>query len=176
MVKGNFVLVYELLDEVLDHGYPQVRYRTGGGTGRHTRPACWRVLALEGARRMPHGAPGRACALTSACFHTPLHATPPASPPRIHLSLWQVTDPAVLKSLIFQKGWVTPSTKKKREAEAANATLQVRGRGSVECSAAGSGGPEGWREAAARERACGNPCGCWRRSGVLCCRQAGPPP
>ncbi|KAL4457302.1 hypothetical protein ABPG75_012167 [Micractinium tetrahymenae] len=61
VVKGNFVLIYELLDEVLDHGYPQV------------------------------------------------------------------TDPAVMKSLIFQKGWVTPATKKKREAEAANATLQVTG-------------------------------------------------
>ena len=24
VVKGNFVLLYELLDEVLDHGYPQV--------------------------------------------------------------------------------------------------------------------------------------------------------
>lgn len=24
VVKGNFVLIYELLDEVLDHGYPQV--------------------------------------------------------------------------------------------------------------------------------------------------------
>lgn len=61
VVKGNFVLIYELLDEVLDHGYPQV------------------------------------------------------------------TDPAVMKSFIFQKGWVTPATKKKREAEAANATLQVTG-------------------------------------------------
>ncbi|PRW57884.1 AP-2 complex subunit mu [Chlorella sorokiniana] len=61
VVKGNFVLIYELLDEVLDHGYPQI------------------------------------------------------------------TDPTVMKSFIFQKGWVTPSTKKKREAEAANATLQVTG-------------------------------------------------
>ncbi|KAL4421936.1 hypothetical protein ABPG77_007878 [Micractinium sp. CCAP 211/92] len=61
VIKGNFVLIYELLDEVLDHGYPQV------------------------------------------------------------------TDPAVMKSFIFQKGWVTPATKKKREAEAANATLQVTG-------------------------------------------------
>lgn len=24
VIKGNFVLIYELLDEVLDHGYPQV--------------------------------------------------------------------------------------------------------------------------------------------------------
>lgn len=24
VVKSNFVLIYELLDEVLDHGYPQV--------------------------------------------------------------------------------------------------------------------------------------------------------
>lgn len=61
VVKGNFVLIYELLDEVLDHGYPQV------------------------------------------------------------------TDPTVMKSFIFQKGWVTAATKKKREAEAANATLQVTG-------------------------------------------------
>lgn len=37
-----------------------------------------------------------------------------------------MTDPSVLKSLIFQKGWVTPAAKKKREAEAANATLQAR--------------------------------------------------
>lgn len=61
VVKGNFVLIYELLDEVLDHGYPQV------------------------------------------------------------------TDPTVMKSFIFQKGWVTQATKKKREVEAANATLQVTG-------------------------------------------------
>ena len=33
-----------------------------------------------------------------------------------------------MKSFIFQKGWVTPATKKKREAEAANATLQARRR------------------------------------------------
>ena len=24
-IRDNFVLVYELLDEVMDHGYPQVR-------------------------------------------------------------------------------------------------------------------------------------------------------
>ena len=59
VVKANFVLIYELLDEVLDYGYPQM------------------------------------------------------------------SDPAVLKSLIFQKGFVTEARKKKREAEAANATLQV---------------------------------------------------
>lgn len=29
VVKGNFVLIYELLDEVLDHGYPQVGWVAG---------------------------------------------------------------------------------------------------------------------------------------------------
>lgn len=61
VVKGNFVLVYELLDELLDYGYPQL------------------------------------------------------------------TDPAVLKQLIFQKGFATEATKKRREAEAASSTLQVTG-------------------------------------------------
>lgn len=61
VVKGNFVLIYELLDEVLDFGYPQI------------------------------------------------------------------TDPVVMKSFIFQKGFVTEATKRRREAEAANATLQVTG-------------------------------------------------
>ncbi|EFN55621.1 hypothetical protein CHLNCDRAFT_35389 [Chlorella variabilis] len=60
VVKGNFVLIYELLDEVLDHGYPQ---------------------------------------------------------PRLLLLLL----------VVVLQGWVTPATKKKREAEAANATLQVTG-------------------------------------------------
>lgn len=61
VIKGNFVLIYELLDEVIDFGYPQL------------------------------------------------------------------TDPAILKSLIFQKGFVTEATKKKRAVEAQNATLQVTG-------------------------------------------------
>lgn len=61
VVKANFVLIYELLDEVLDFGYPQV------------------------------------------------------------------SDGSVLKSLIFQKGFATEATKKKRAAEAQNATLQVTG-------------------------------------------------
>lgn len=52
----------------------------------------------------------------------------PAPPSFLSLSsLFQVTDPATMKSFIFQKGWVTASTKKKREAAAANATLQVGG-------------------------------------------------
>ena len=74
VVKANFVLIYELLDEVLDYGYPQL------------------------------------------------------------------SDPAVLKSLIFQKGFVTEARKKRREAEAANATLQVRRAG---CTADWAGLP-GW--------------------------------
>ncbi|KFM26035.1 AP-2 complex subunit mu [Auxenochlorella protothecoides] len=61
VIKANFVLIYELLDEILDFGYPQI------------------------------------------------------------------SEPAVLKSLIFQKGFVLESTKKKREAAAQNATLQVTG-------------------------------------------------
>lgn len=61
VVKGNFVLIYELLDDVLDHGYPQL------------------------------------------------------------------TDPAVMKSFIFQKGFVTEATRKKRQAQAQSATLQVTG-------------------------------------------------
>jgi AP-2 complex subunit mu-1 len=59
VVKGNFVLIYELLDEILDFGYPQV------------------------------------------------------------------TDPSVMKGFIFQKGYASEATKKKREIEAQNATLQV---------------------------------------------------
>jgi len=61
VVKGNFVLIYELLDDVLDHGYPQL------------------------------------------------------------------TDPAVMKSFIFQKGFVTEATRRRRAAEAQSATLQVTG-------------------------------------------------
>lgn len=61
VVKGNFVLIYELLDDVLDHGYPQL------------------------------------------------------------------TDPAVAKAFIFQKGFVTEATRRKRAAEAQSATLQVTG-------------------------------------------------
>lgn len=59
VIKSNFVLIYELLDEVMDFGFPQV------------------------------------------------------------------TDVSLLKSFIFQKGFVLESTKKKREAAAQNATLQV---------------------------------------------------
>ncbi|KAK2078228.1 hypothetical protein QBZ16_004097 [Prototheca wickerhamii] len=61
VIKSNFVLIYELLDEVMDFGFPQV------------------------------------------------------------------TDVSLLKSFIFQKGFVLESTKKKREAAAQNATLQVTG-------------------------------------------------
>ncbi|GAB4823488.1 hypothetical protein N2152v2_010534 [Parachlorella kessleri] len=61
VVKGNFVLIYELLDEVLDFGFPQI------------------------------------------------------------------ADAAILKQFIFQKGFVTEATKKKREAAAQSATLQVTG-------------------------------------------------
>lgn len=61
IIKGNFVLIYELLDDVLDFGYPQL------------------------------------------------------------------TDPTVAKSFIFQKGWATEATKRKRAAEAQSATLQVTG-------------------------------------------------
>lgn len=61
VVKGNFVLIYELLDDVLDHGYPQL------------------------------------------------------------------TDPAIAKSFIYQKGWATEKTKRRRAAEAQSSTLQVTG-------------------------------------------------
>eukprot|EP00887_Chlorella_sp_A99_P007974 scaffold12.g7974.t1 len=88
VVKGNFVLIYELLDEVLDFGYPQAS------------------LAA------------------------------PCSPRRtFHPALLQITDPVVMKSFIFQKGFVTEATKRRREAEAANATLQAR------AAAAGRGWP-----------------------------------
>jgi AP-2 complex subunit mu-1 len=55
------VLIYELLDDVLDHGYPQL------------------------------------------------------------------TDPAIAKSFIYQKGWATEKTKRRRAAEAQSSTLQVTG-------------------------------------------------
>jgi AP-2 complex subunit mu-1 len=61
VIKGNFVLIYELLDEILDFGYPQL------------------------------------------------------------------TDPTILKSMVFQKGFITEATKKKRAAEAQSSTLQVTG-------------------------------------------------
>ncbi|KAG7668347.1 hypothetical protein Ndes2526B_g00938 [Nannochloris sp. 'desiccata'] len=61
VVKGNFVLIYELLDDVLDHGYPQL------------------------------------------------------------------TDPTVAKTFIFQKGFATEATRRKRAVEAQSATLQVTG-------------------------------------------------
>lgn len=61
VVKGNFVLIYELLDDVLDHGYPQL------------------------------------------------------------------TDPAVAKAFIFQKGFATEATRRRRAVEAQSATLQVTG-------------------------------------------------
>lgn len=74
----------------------------------------------------------------------------------------QVTDPTVMKSLIFQKGWVTPSTKKKREAEAANATLQARagaGRGRCCGWVGGWGQPE-----CAGTHGCSHARLCWRRT------------
>ena len=39
----------------------------------------------------------------------------------------QVVDPLILKQYIFGKGFATEATKKKREAEAQQATLQVGG-------------------------------------------------
>ena len=92
----------------------RARWRAGGG-----RPPC-----------LPSSSARAAWSLGPI----PADLQPAASPGRAHHTPLQVTDPAVLKSLIFQKGWVTPSTKKKREAEAANATLQVRG-----CRAGGRG-------------------------------------
>lgn len=38
----------------------------------------------------------------------------------------QIVDPSILKQYIFQKGFITEAAKAKREAEAQNATLQVR--------------------------------------------------
>jgi hypothetical protein len=128
VVKGNFVLIYELLDEVLDHGYPQVRYCSGTANVVGMRRLCCcarRVWALLlPVRRMP---------LHARSKQRPGCSTFTFFPPFQNLyclyciaAVPQVTDPAVMKSFIFQKGWVTPATKKKREAEAANATLQVR--------------------------------------------------
>jgi AP-2 complex subunit mu-1 len=61
VVKGNFVLIYELLDDTLDYGYPQL------------------------------------------------------------------TDPAMAKSFIYQKGWATEKMKRRRQAAAQSSTLQVTG-------------------------------------------------
>ena len=36
-IRDNFVLVYELLDEVMDHGYPQVTSSSGGALLRWRR-------------------------------------------------------------------------------------------------------------------------------------------
>jgi len=60
-IKNNFVLIYELLDETLDYGYPQV------------------------------------------------------------------VEPSILKTYIFQKGFITEGAKLKRDQEAQSSTLQVTG-------------------------------------------------
>ncbi len=41
VVKGNFVLIYELLDEVLDFGYPQVRGEVVVRPLCHPSPCLW---------------------------------------------------------------------------------------------------------------------------------------
>ena len=57
VVKGNFVLIYELLDEVLDHGYPQVRGERGaldgGDTTGSASPLGMRLILCGSARCVP---------------------------------------------------------------------------------------------------------------------------
>lgn len=60
---------------------------------------------------------------------TPTH--PPTYALHSHLQVLdfgfpQLADAAILKQFIFQKGFVTEATKKKREAAAQSATLQAR--------------------------------------------------
>ena len=88
-IKNNFVLIYELLDETLDYGYPQVCR------------LCKRSSELP--RRL--------------WFHCPSRVDV------IHVV--QIVEPSILKTYIFQKGFITEGAKLKREQEAQSSTLQV---------------------------------------------------
>jgi hypothetical protein len=94
-IKNNFVLIYELLDEVKHCLYEQ---QLGRKHARLTIVTPW------------------ACPTTS-CVPTALQTLDYGWP--------QMADPAVLKQYIFQKGLMTQSARQRREDKAAQSTLQV---------------------------------------------------
>ncbi len=95
-IKNNFVLIYELLDEIMDFGYPQVQIK---------------IYSL-----VPSSA-GET--VTTLCY---VHEKGILAR---NILVVQIVDPSILKQYIFQKGFITEAAKAKREAEAQNATLQV---------------------------------------------------
>lgn len=101
-IKNNFVLIYELLDEIMDFGYPQVLLQSLVLT--------YPGLCLLTATSQSMGL--LICSLLQAYD-------------RVLLIVMQIVDPSILKQYIFQKGFITEAAKAKREAEAQNATLQV---------------------------------------------------
>ena len=116
-IKNNFVLIYELMDEILDYGIPQVPM-----THPRLRLRCLYPLGvLEPMRAAEtYPAPGLQAASDG-----------PGSDARI--PALQVADPNVLKQYVFQKGFVTEATKQRRQLEAANSTLQVVGPPTAPC-------------------------------------------
>ena len=112
-IRSNFVLVYELLDEVADHGWPQVRKSEGeirSSCSFSSPPGFGGRKRRKRRRKKTH----------SFSFLRLLCLSPL---PRRQ----QVTDANSLKALVFQKGFVTSAARIKREAAAAAATLQVTG-------------------------------------------------
>ena len=119
-IKNNFVLIYELLDEIMDFGYPQASQLTliihdtliqsaGCLHAGHEQPS--RVQMLLGCMEYP-GSSASEEVLDLILIVTPACCA-------------QIVDASVLKQYIFQKGFITEAAKAKREAEAQNATLQV---------------------------------------------------
>jgi hypothetical protein len=145
-IKNNFVLIYELLDEIMDFGYPQV-YPVCPLHKALTSFCCWDQHSLTDCGK-------HQLTFQSACYHSYLveekgdisHYSAWLKSVRQHLvqvlsgSAWkgvclhaysitlrclQIVDASILKQYIFQKGFITEAAKAKREAEAQNATLQV---------------------------------------------------
>ena len=114
-IKNNFVLIYELLDEIMDFGYPQVCHLARDGScnqscSMHNRSSCPRIpYDHDGSA---HAADPKSRSLAS------LKVAPVVLPA-------QIVDPSILKQYIFQKSFITEAAKAKREAEAQAATLQV---------------------------------------------------
>ena len=93
-IKSNFVLIYELLDETLDYGYPQVM--------------------------------GSPIILGYIDFVLPSACDPQLDTlVLLMLKVLQVVDASILKTYIFQKGFITEGAKLRREQEAQSSTLQV---------------------------------------------------
>jgi len=112
-IRSNFVLVYELLDEVADHGWPQVRKSEGeirSSCSFSSPPGFGGRKRRKRRRKKTHSF----SFLRLLCL---------SLLPRRQ----QVTDANSLKALVFQKGFVTSAARIKREAAAAAATLQVTG-------------------------------------------------